>query len=76
MAVGIASRTPILTVGCFCAALLPRVAAAAPLAVGPPAADEELNAKGVALRQAGDNKAALRPFQQAYEPAGIKVVVA
>lgn len=37
------------------------------IAATPPAADEELNSKGVALRLAGDNKAALESFQKAYE---------
>src|SRR4051794_18019975 len=32
-----------------------------------PAPDEDLNAKGVALRLAGNNKAALEPFQKAYD---------
>lgn len=31
------------------------------------APDEELNSKGVALRLAGNNKAALEPFQKAYD---------
>jgi len=34
---------------------------------GAPAADEDLNSKGVALRLAGKNKAALEQFQKAYD---------
>jgi hypothetical protein len=40
---------------------------AAPAGTSASAPDEDLNAKGVALRLAGNNKAALEPFQKAYD---------
>lgn len=36
-------------------------------AAPPPAADEDLNSKGVSARLAGDNRSALRWFQEAYD---------
>jgi hypothetical protein len=44
-----------------------RGAMAASQPTGAPAVDEDLNSKGVALRLAGNNKAALEPFQKAYD---------
>src|SRR4051794_34146109 len=68
---GLFSRTVLVTriatvvLAIACAGSGRRAAVAAPATAGAP--DEDLNSKGVALRLAGNNKAALEPFQKAYD---------
>jgi hypothetical protein len=68
---GLFSRTVLVTriatvvLAVACAGSGRRAAVAAPAPAGAP--DEDLNSKGVALRLAGNNRAALEPFQKAYD---------